>query len=249
MRTKISTLRESALGRLGGILVAALLGLLLLPPVIPYVPVWEVAAGSGYGACLAMILTFRLAPMPSTPATNRHRWKLHRATGYAMAVLVALHVAVMLAGDPFTLDYLGWMIPLHVLTGLLAALALLLAVASREPRLRAALRLTGWPRLHLSASVAACGFAYAHVATSSGKLITARGYVLLAAIFAALLGPASLSLIRGPRRWLASRRVRARTGWTVAQPRRPSPWLVLAGLGAATLLLITVPSLVRLASG
>jgi hypothetical protein len=241
--------RTGPLGPLGLALAAALLGLLLLPPVIPYEPVWEVAAALGYAACLAAILSFRIAPSPRAAATNPYRLALHRAAGYAMLALVALHVAVMLLGDPFVLDYVGWMMPLHVLAGVLAALALPLAVATREPPLRTALRLARWPRLHLWAGLAAAGLAGVHVVASAGKLAAGWRYALLAGIFTVLLGPASVSLAQGPRRWLRPRRAAARTGGAPAAAGPGDVALLLAGLTAATLLLFAVPALVRLVRG
>ncbi len=243
------------LGRIGIALAIALLAILLLPPIVPYRSVWEIAAALGYAACLAAIMTFRIAPSPATATSNRRRWTLHRAAGYAMMALVALHAAVMLLGDPFAIDYIGWMMPRHVLAGVLAALALLLAVVTREPRLRAALPTARWPRLHVSAGIAAIALAGAHVFTSAGKFADDWRYAVLAGIVGALLVPALLTVARGPRRWprpMGRRRPRR----TAARPAGPPAnagvggvVLLLAGLTAATLLLITVPTLVRLIRG
>lgn len=236
-------------GALGVALAVVLLGLPLLPPVIPYEPVWEVATALGYAACLAVVLSFRIAPTPRTAASNPYRLTLHRTAGYAALALVAGHVAVILLGDPFALDYVGWMMPLHVLAGVLAALALLLAIASREPPLRAALRLTGRPRLHLWAGIAAGGLAGAHVATSAGKLAGGWRYVLLAAAFTLLLAPATVSLAQGSRRWLRRRPGTAPASILPVSANSRDIVRLLAVLAAATLLLVAVPVLVRLARG
>ena len=112
--------------------VAALCAALLLPPIVAYELVWEVAAALGYAACAAAIAVFAVPPAPRRFLTP-YRFSVHRVAGNALLTLAVLHVAVMVALDPFMLDYLGWMMPLHVLLGVLALLALLLAAATREP--------------------------------------------------------------------------------------------------------------------
>ena len=147
---------------MGLTMLAMLLVALLAPPALVYEPVWELAAGLGYAACCAAVLTLRISPRPRV-AMTAYRFSLHRVAGNAMLALVALHVAVMVAGDPFLLDYLGWTMPWHVLAGMLGAVALLLAVATREPVLRGWLRLPGDPRLHGWSAIAAALLVAAHV--------------------------------------------------------------------------------------
>jgi hypothetical protein len=222
---------------MAALLVGALLAAVLSPPVVPYEPLWEVAAGAGYAACCAFVLAFRLAPVPRV-ATTPFRFALHRWAGDAALALVAAHVAVMVAADRFVLDYLGWMMPIHVAAGLVGAAALLLAVATREPALRRALPRAASPGLHAWAGIAAGGFAAVHVLMASSKFVGLRGYVLTGCVFAALVAMAIGSLVLRRRPML---------------PRRGEPFgaaraelfCLLAVLGACTVLFIGVPSLVR----
>ena len=184
---------------MGLTMLAMLLVALLLPPALVYEPVWELAAGLGYAACCAAVLTLRISPRPRV-AMTAYRFSLHRVAGNALLALVALHVAVMVAGDPFLLDYLGWTMPWHVLAGMLGAVALLLAVATREPVLRGWLRLPGDPRLHGWSAIAAALLVAAHVLPTAGKPTSAWRGALVAGLFA---GPGTLGH-RGPCRALAA---------------------------------------------
>lgn len=170
---------------LGLTMLAMLLVALLAPPALVYEPVWELAAGLGYAACCAAVLTLRVSPRPRV-AMTAYRFSLHRVAGNAFLVLVALHVAVMVAGDPFVLDYLGWTMPWHVLAGMLGAVALMLAVTTREPVLRGWLRLPGDPRLHGWSAIAAALLVAAHVLPTAGKPTTVWRGALLAVLLAAL---------------------------------------------------------------
>jgi hypothetical protein len=212
---------------------------LLLPPLVPYEPAWEVAGSLGYAACCAMILAFRLG----TPPVASWRLRLHRVAGNAAVVLVVAHIAVMLAVDRFLLDYLGWMMPRHVMAGLGAAMALLVATAVREPFFRLPQRYRGGRNLHGWAGLAAGALAGVHALTSSAKLAGFWRWALLAAVFAAVLAPVLESLAR---RHLARKRGRLadlfgphRRVGTVAA--RSGPLLVL--LGALGLLLVAIPAL------
>jgi hypothetical protein len=172
-------------------LVAALLAALLTPPLVPYELVgWEIAASLGYAACVALLLTFRAAPILPGSMTP-HRFTLHRVAGHAAGVLVVGHVAVMLALDPLLVDYLGWLMPAHVLFGVLAGAGLLLAT-TREPALPSALRVGGGSRrwLHVWLGTAAMAFTVAHVLASGKKLIGVwRPALLGAALLLVLLPP------------------------------------------------------------
>ena len=234
--------------RLGGLLLLAFLAALLLPPVVPYEPAWELAAGLGYAACCAAILCFRLAP----PPPDSYRLALHRTAGDAALALVAAHVAVMIAADPFVLDYLGWMMPLHVLPGALAAVAMLLAVATREPALRLPPGLRGGPRLHAWAGIVAGALAGAHALASSTKLTAGWRAALLASAFLVLLAPAVEGQIRKHRRRpLATSspsstwsRILARGRPQTSPPRAGAADIryLLVILAALLALLVTVPA-------
>jgi hypothetical protein len=226
---------RGAVDRPGALILAALLAALLVPPVVPYDgPAWEVAAGLGHAACCALVLAFRLGPPPVTAG----RLALHRAAGNAALGLAAAHVAVMAAADPFVPNYLGWLMPTHVLAGALGAAALLAAVATREPALRLPARLRGGRRLHAWAGVAAAALAGGHALDSSARLGVDRWrWVLLACALAALLVPAVEHLA------LRRRRRRDRP-----PPVGGAPHL-LAALVALTLLLAAAPTLLGLLRG
>lgn len=224
------------LGLLVGLLVA-----LLAPPAVWYEPAWEIAAALGYAGLAALFLDFRATPSPAWATTSR-RFVAHRLTGDAALLLVVGHVAVMIGSDPFTLDYLGWMMPIHVLLGVLAATALLLAVVTREPWIPPALRLAGGRRLHAWTGLAAGLLAGGHALTSTTKLTATWRYALLGGVLAAVLVPAALkvSSLRMPRDATVPRHPEARRARTV----RPLALLVTLGVLAA--LLATAPRLLLL---
>jgi hypothetical protein len=234
-------------GSHGAALAAVLAAAVLWPPIVWYRWDWELSAAFGWAACLALVPVFRL-PRRDAATSLAFRATLHRLAGYAVLGLVALHVGVMLAADPFVLDYLGWLMPAHVLAGVLGVLALLLAVATREPALRLG-RSSPGRVLHLAAGLAAGGLTSWHVLASTTKLITAWPLALAVLVFVCLLAPALRGLI-----WPASRHY---AGWRAGrQPttlhRRARPrdklWLVGA-LAAAALVLAAVPQLVAVWRG
>jgi hypothetical protein len=213
---------------LGAGLLAALLLVLLAPPPVAYEPVWEVAASLGYVACCALILTLRLAPA-ARHAVRSYRFAIHRAAGLACVACVTAHVAVMVAGDPFVLDYLGWLMPLHVLAGLLGAVALLLATVTREPVLRLARRLGGGQRRHAASGFVGAALVAGHVIGSSSKFTAPWQPLLVAGVFVALLIPAFGG---GPSRSVPARATRADID------------TLLVLLGALAILLVAAPVLV-----
>lgn len=214
--------------------LAALAAALLVPPIVAYEPAWEVAAGLGYAACGAAIAVFAVPPAPRSNLTP-YRFAIHRVAGNALLVLAILHLAVMTAFDPFMLDYLGWMMPLHVLLGVLALLALFLAVAPREPWLRRRLRLPPGARWHAWSGLTGGALVAAHVLTSSTRLTTSWRTALLA--LALLLPPLAgtvAMLVRRP----------AATAGEPFSADRAGRRLLLALL-ALFALLAGVPALVR----
>lgn len=223
------------LGLLAGLLVA-----LLAPPAVPYEAAWEVAAALGYAGLVALFLGFRATPLPTRAATSR-RFAAHRLIGDAALLLVVGHVAVMVGADPFTLDYLGWMMPIHVLFGVLAAIALLLAVLPREPWAPQAMRLVGGRRLHAWASLNAGLLAGMHVLTSTAKLTGTWRYTLLGSVLAAMLAQtAKVLLRRGPRGTSAIRQPEPRSTGTA------HPLVLIAAVGVLAVLLAAAPRVLLL---
>ena len=213
--------------------VAALCAALLLPPIVAYELVWEVAAALGYAACAAAIAVFAVPPAPRRFLTP-YRFSVHRVAGNALLTLAVLHVAVMVALDPFMLDYLGWMMPLHVLLGVLALLALLLAAATREPWARRRLPLPAGPRFHAWSGIAAGALLAAHVLMSSSRLTEPWRMALVAGALALppLAGAAAL-LVRRPTASASEPFSAARAGRTL-----------LLGLLGVFALLVGIPALV-----
>lgn len=208
----------------------------MLPPFVVYEPPWEVAAGLGYAACAAAVLTFRTAPWPRLAMTP-YRYRLHRVAGNAMLALVVGHVVVMVAGDPFLLDYLGWQMPLHVLAGALAAVALLVTVVGREPYLRRAAIATRPPSLHSWAGIAVGVLATVHVLTSMAKVSPLWRGLPFAVVFLVLLLPVVAARLPG-RPWSRWRRLPRDEPWAAA-PGASGRLLLL--LLALLLLLIVLP--------
>ncbi len=197
----------------------------LLPPFVIYEPPWEIAAGLGYAACAAAVLSLRTAPWPRQAMTP-YRYRLHRVAGNAMLALVAGHVAVMVAVDPFVLDYLGWLMPLHVLGGVLAAVALIVTVVSREPCCRWARIATRPPSLHSWAGITVGALAVTHVLTSVAKVSPLwRGLPFLLVFLLPLL-PVVASRVTG-RPW---------SRWRLRAP--DEPWAALPGSTSRVLLLL-----------
>lgn len=216
----------------GMALLAALLAGLLVPPLVPYELGWEVAASLGYAACAALLLTFRVAPVLPGSMTS-YRFTLHRVAGDAAMALALGHVAVMLATDPFVWDYLGWLMPIHVLLGVLAAAGLLLVVATREPVVPARWRVGG-RRLHAWLGIAAAALTAAHAVTSTTKAIDPWRPALLAApLLLVLLPPLARLTAGGP----------PPPGREPTPPIRAAVLQVLALLGLVAVVLVAAPRL------
>lgn len=213
-------------------LVAAMVAALLLPPMFAYEPVWEVAAGLGYAGCAAAIAVFAVPPAPR-PNLTAYRFAVHRIAGNALLALGILHVAVMTALDPYLLDYLGWMMPLHVILGVLALLAFLLAVATREPWLRHRLPLPAGAAFHAWTGIAGGALLAAHVLLSSTRLTASWR---TAALAAALALPPAIAVLG-----LLGRRTPPRGEPTA--PGGAGRFLMLALLGIFVLM-VAVPTLV-----
>jgi hypothetical protein len=215
----------------GVVALVLLLTALLTPPLAAYELAWELSASLGYAACVALVLCFRSAPL-APERLSVHSFKLHRFAGHAAAALVVAHVAVPVAVDPFVLDYLGWQAPRHVLFGMLAALALVAALAIREPQLPARLR-RGGKRLHAALGVAAVAGLLGHVWVSSAKPITAwQGALVLAALFLPTLPALGRLLGARFRPWRLPEPIPASTG-------APSALLLL--LGVVIVVLVAAP--------
>lgn len=186
----------AGLGMGGGALLAVLVTAPAWPPAVVFEPLWEAAAALGYVALAALVPVLWLAP--ARGALTPYRYRVHRAASYVAVLLVLVHAAVLVAGDPFMLDYLGWMMPVHVLAGILGAALLLAAAATREPWRHLARRLGARPATHAWIGIVALAATLAHVLMSATKLVPAWRPALLATALLVLALPALRHrLVRG----------------------------------------------------
>lgn len=225
----------------GAVALAAMLLAVLAPPLVTYELAWEVASALGYVAAGAAVLCVLVRPAPGMPQ-RAYRFALHRAAGDALVLLALLHLLVMVAADPFMLDYLGWMMPPHVMTGVVAAVLLALVALGREPVFARRPSWLAGAGFHAWAGIAGAMLMAAHVLWSSTRL-TADWRML--AIGGALVLPPLLAAIR---------RVTGRAG----RPSRPSSGgsprvgtatALVALLAGLLTVLLGVPLLVALGRG
>lgn len=132
----VQALKLSAL--LGACMIApiALLALYPIPPGI--YPLWDFANAMGYIALAITLLLFvykgraRIFPAFS----GRFFANLHRDLGYIVVLLLLGHVGLLLWAEPLLLQHLKPTAPLHMLSGLIALILLLLMAVSSIPALR-----------------------------------------------------------------------------------------------------------------
>lgn len=208
--------------------VAAMIAAFLAPPFVGYEAAWEVAAALGYVAAAAGVVCVLVRPGWGA-AMTAYRFTLHRTAGDAFLLLGLLHAAVMVAADPFLLDYLGWMMPLHVLAGILATLLVAIAVLGREPALRRRPSWLAGARLHAWAGILGAWLVVLHVLMSSARLTEPWREVLV------MLGLAA------PAAWATVARLTGRRGHR-GEPR-------LARAGAVRSLLIALAGLLLVCLG
>ena len=215
---------------------------LLGPPLVTYEAVWEVAAALGYVAAAAAVLCVLTRPGTGA-ALTAYRFTLHRAAGDALLLLGLLHVAVMVAADPFMLDYLGWMMPLHVLVGVVAIVLLALVILGREPALRTRPRWLGGVGFHAWAGLAGALLVALHVILSSTRLTTTWRFLLVGG--ALCLPPVIVAAAR-----IAGRRGGRGQTWPVREAPRARPVrAVLVALVTLLVAFLGVPGVVALWRG
>ena len=224
----------------GALALVAMLLAILAPPLVTYELAWEIASALGYVAAAAAILCMLVRPAPGMPQ-RAYRFALHRAAGDVLVLLALLHVAVMVAADPFMLDYLGWMMPPHVMIGVVANLLLALVALGREPAFTRRPRWLAGAGFHAWAGIAGAGLVAAHVLWSSTRL-TADWRALLVG-GALVVPPLIAAIVRvsgGQPAGLVARRRPPRVGTATA---------LVALLAGLLVILLGVPLLVALARG
>ena len=215
--------------------VAAMTAAFLAPPFVGYEAAWEIATALGYVAAAAGLVCVLVRPGAGA-AMTAYRFTLHRTAGDALLLLGLLHVGVMVAADPFLLDYLGWMMPLHVLVGILAILLLAVAVSGREPVWRRRPRWLGSTRLHAWVGILGVALVALHVLMSSTRLTESWRIVLVALALA--VPPAMATMAR-----LTGRRERRGRAWP---DRATAVRSLLVALATLLLICLGVPGLVAL---
>lgn len=174
--------RRSAFDRLALLFVACAALPFLLPPLVPLEPVWAASAGFGYAACAAAILACLLGwrrRASSRPLGVPEELTVHRWVGHAVWLGTLLHVVTVLVLDPVTLHYMTWTMPVHILLGFLAALALLAAVLSKEPLRRPLLRRLRLPSGHALPTLLFMALTILHVALGQAKFLASWQVALL----------------------------------------------------------------------
>lgn len=223
----------------GALALVAMLLAILAPPLVTYELAWEIASALGYVAAAAAVLCMLVRPAPGMPQ-RAYRFALHRAAGDVLVLLALLHVAVMVAADPFMLDYLGWMMPPHVMVGVLATLLLALVALGREPTFTRRPRWLAGAGFHAWAGIAGAALVAVHVLWSSTRL-TDDWRVLL--VGGALIVPPLIATI-----------LRVSGGQPVSPvgrrpPRVGTATALMALLAGLLVILLGVPLLVALARG
>ena len=215
--------------------VAAMIAAFLAPPFVGYEAAWEIATALGYVAAAAGVVCVLVRPGAGA-AMTAYRFTLHRTAGDGLLLLGLLHAGVMVVADPFLLDYLGWMMPLHVLAGILAVLLLALAVSGREPVWRWRPRWLGGARLHAWAGILGVAFVALHILMSSTRLTEPWRIVLVALALA--VPPIIATVAR-----LTGRRERRGRAWL---ERATAVRSLLVALATLLLICLGVPGLVAL---
>ncbi|MGD9507229.1 MAG: hypothetical protein AB7I59_22570 [Geminicoccaceae bacterium] len=226
----------------GAVALLAMLLAVLAPPLVTYELAWEIASALGYVGAAAAVLCMLVRPAPGMPQ-RAYRFAMHRAAGDALVLLALLHVVVMVAADPFMLDYLGWMMPPHVMVGAVATVLLALVALGREPAFPRRPSWLGGAGFHAWAGILGALLVAVHVVWSSTRL-TADWRAL--AIVGALAVPPLLATIlrvsgRGPRP--------ARPGGGRRPPRIGTATALVALLACLLVVFLGVPLLVALGRG
>jgi hypothetical protein len=134
-----------------GLLIACLLtpiAIVSLWPVPPQVNrLWDWANAMGYLAVAISLLLFVYKGRAHVFPTYSGRFfaNFHRDLGYIIVLLLAGHVGVLLVAEPLLLEHLKPTAPLHMMSGLLALVLMLLLVCTSIPVVRRRL----WPDYHL----------------------------------------------------------------------------------------------------
>ncbi len=87
---------------------------------------WDLAHGLGYGAVACLLYVCFATP-------GRRPAKAHQVLSYAALAFVALHVGLLLLGDPVSIEFLKPAAPAYMWAGVLATLLILYLIISSLP--------------------------------------------------------------------------------------------------------------------
>ncbi len=168
MVTRIRTILSHA-GRLG---LAALAAALVVLALLPTDGWWWFSRLPGMLALILAALTLLVQPRPEGP-----RW--HRLLGSFAIVAVSLHVLLVAAFEPVFWRWLTALMPIEIICGIAAAVALFASLSVRRSRnLRAGLGSPSALLVHRIAGFAVVVAASAHVALLAGTGVTIAGFIL-----------------------------------------------------------------------
>jgi len=168
------------------------IAIVLLWPVPPRINLaWDWANYMGYLALAIglFLLVYRGRAHTFPPYSGRFFANLHRDLGYIAVLLLGGHVGMLLVEEPLLLEHLKPSAPLHMLSGLLALILMLLLLGTSIPTVRRRL----WPNYHLFrhihglVAVAIALLAFYHVLVSGFYLNSPWKVGLLSATVLALL--------------------------------------------------------------
>lgn len=133
--------------------------------------IWDFANACGLMAAMTTLLLFAYSgrPMPKPCYDGKFFMNLHRNLGYAVVVLLGIHITLLLVTEPLVVEYLKPSASWPMLSGTVATIALILLVPLSLPPLRQKLwrthrRFKHW---HLALSSAALVLTTVHVTGSS----------------------------------------------------------------------------------
>jgi len=182
--------------------VALLLSAIVPPALAGFAGLgWEASQWAGYAATLALIVLAGapIRPRDAEPPTLISL-RSHTLVGWLALAAVGLHIAGLLLADPTVIEYLKPTAPLYQLTGIAAALALLVLVATGGAAARRRLWRShrSFQATHVILGAALVTLTAVHVAVTARYL----GGPVRRALFGAAAIGALLMLLRG--RWVGA---------------------------------------------
>lgn len=160
----------------GAIWLAVYLAIVLAPValllVVPTPPgggfLWDVSMGVGYAGLTMMAVQFVLTARfkrATAPFGIDVIYAFHRYLAYALLAIILLHPVILIARDPAQLAAVitPWAVSLEISAGTVSLFLLLVIVGASAFRKQLRIPYEPWRATHLVLSLAAVGFAFAHI--------------------------------------------------------------------------------------